>query len=160
MSKRAPEYGTWWGMVQRCTYPRHNRFALYGGRGIAVCDRWRYGDGERSGFECFFADMGPRPERHSIDRVDNDGNYEPGNCRWATASVQMRNRRPFKLTASQVAEIRALAGQLSQAKIARRFGIARATVGDILTERTWRKVEADLAFSAEATSAELTPAGG
>ena len=77
-TKRPPEYGSWWGMVQRCTYARHNRFHLYGGRGIKVCDRWRYGEDGKSGFECFIGDMGPRPEGLSIDRVDNDGNYSPG----------------------------------------------------------------------------------
>ena len=137
MTARAPEYGTWWGMVQRCTYPRHNRFHIYGGRGIMVCDRWRYGEDGKSGFECFMSDMGSRPEGCSIDRVDNNGNYELGNCRWATASTQMKNRRPFKLNASQAAEIRTLDGSMSHTEIALRFGVARQTVGDILTGRTF-----------------------
>lgn len=80
-------YNCWKGMIDRCTNPRDKRYADYGGRGISVCTRWRV-------FANFLADMGPRPAGHSIDRIDNDGNYEPGNCRWATAKQQRGNRRP------------------------------------------------------------------
>jgi hypothetical protein len=82
-------------MKERCLRPLHKSFARYGGRGIKVCDRWLNGEGGKSGFECFLVDMGLRPSmNHSIDRYpDNDGNYEPGNCRWATTAEQHWNQR-------------------------------------------------------------------
>jgi hypothetical protein len=82
------EYSIWAGMNDRCSNPNNNAWKYYGGRGIKVCDRWR------ASFEAFFADIGPRPtSKHSIDRINNDGNYEPGNVRWATATVQANNKR-------------------------------------------------------------------
>jgi len=73
-------------MGQRCTNPNHMAYQDYGGRGIVICRRWR-------SFENFLADMGERPEGMTLDRIDNDGNYEPGNCRWATPKVQRANQR-------------------------------------------------------------------
>lgn len=87
------EYIIWAGMIQRCQNPNHQSYALYGGRGISVCDRW-LGEG---GFENFLDDMGPAPSAaHQIDRFpNNDGDYEKSNCRWATIKQQARNRRPW-----------------------------------------------------------------
>jgi len=80
------EYRIWGAMIRRCECPRDTYFERYGGRGIRVCDRWR------RDYPAFLADMGRRPSlRHSLDRINNDGNYEPGNCRWATEIEQAKN---------------------------------------------------------------------
>lgn len=79
-------YDIWCGMRKRCSDSKSNKFHLYGGRGIRVCQRWNR-------FEEFFADMGECPPRMSIDRINSDGNYEPGNCRWATPKQQARNTK-------------------------------------------------------------------
>jgi len=102
-------------MRARCENEAHPNFTQYGGRGITVCERW-------ASFENFLADMGPRPSRnHSIDRIDNDGNYEPGNCRWATKLEQSSNRRTSRLFQ--------IAGEkLSLTEAARKYNINEATL--------------------------------
>lgn len=84
-----PEYRSWKAMLERCRNPNAPNFHLYGGRGIAVCDRWLGCEG----FVNFLADMGKRPKGQTIDRRDTDGDYTPDNCRWATAKTQAKNRR-------------------------------------------------------------------
>jgi len=84
-----PAHRSWTNMKQRCTNPKNRKYHLYGARGITVCERWM------NSFETFLADMGDRPEGKTLDRFpNNDGNYEPGNCRWATPSEQTANSRP------------------------------------------------------------------
>jgi len=83
---KTPEHRTWNGMIQRCTDPNSKSWHRYGGRGIKVCERWMRAFGN------FLLDMGMRPPNTSLDRINNDGNYEPDNCRWATNAVQNRNR--------------------------------------------------------------------
>lgn len=90
-------YNIWRTMIKRCHNPQDKDYAKYGGRGIKVCDRWRYS------LDNFVEDMNPRPSlKHSIDRINNDGNYEPNNCRWATILEQAYNKRMLKTNTTGV----------------------------------------------------------
>lgn len=122
---RPIEYRLWSSMITRCTNPKFKDWHLYGGRGITVCERWR-----RS-FAAFFVDVGARPsQHHSLDRwPDPDGNYEPGNVRWATGTEQCRNTaRNRRITFEGVT--------LPLVEWAERTGLRRETIADRLN-RGW-----------------------
>ena len=89
---RTPEYQAWKNMKKRCFNPNTKQYSDWGGRGITVCDRWK------NSFENFLADMKLKPTpKHSIDRIDNDGDYCPENCKWATNAEQQNNQRTNRL---------------------------------------------------------------
>jgi hypothetical protein len=115
---RSLEYKVWSEMIRRCHNHHDTSYANYGGRGIQVCDDWR-GAG---GFEAFIGHIGRRPSAsHAVDRIDNNGNYEPGNVRWATQTVQGRNTRKNRL-------ITAFGKTMTLAEWAERTGIKRETI--------------------------------
>ncbi len=128
------EYLCWWNMINRCANPQNPNFRNYGARGITVCKRWA------ESFEAFLIDMGRRPSpHHSIDRINNNGNYEPGNCRWATRSQQGHNTRNNKLTRAMVNEIKeCYANGQSQVSLAKRFGITQTCVSAVVRGRSWK----------------------
>lgn len=127
-------YITYASMLDRCHNPKSSRWTYYGERGIVVCERWR------TSFAEFLGDMGERPNGHTLDRVDVNGNYEPGNCRWATHAEQCRNRRSSKLTVDDATSIREMhaRGAGSYRDIAARFSVSRAMVAHIVQGRKWR----------------------
>ena len=125
---RSRAYNIWVHMRGRCENPNHHAFAYYGGRGITLCERW-------SVFENFYADMGEPPPRHTIERMDNDKGYEPGNCRWATRAEQSRNTsRNRRLTHAGVT--------LTVSQWAARVGINEQTIASRLDDSGWSVADA------------------
>ena len=99
-STHTPEFSTWTGIKSRCLYPSAKGYSNYGGRGITICDEWK------DSFEKFREDMGPRPSpKHSIDRIDVNGNYTKENCRWVTRETQARNTRIRKDNTSGIPRV-------------------------------------------------------
>jgi hypothetical protein len=126
----SPEYQSWRSMIGRCENPNATGYKNYGGRGITICDSWR------KSFERFFQDMGERPSMEcQIDRIDNDGNYEPSNCRWATVKQQANNRR--KKTLNLVIEFKGESKTLPE--WAELLGVKVGT----LYARRWRGLPVD-----------------
>ncbi len=127
--KSTPEYVAWSGMKRRCHDKNGNFYHRYGGRGISVCKSWG------KSFSRFLMDMGPRPTGKSLDRIDNDAGYRPGNCRWATLSEQQRNRSSTVLTRKQIRYIRRYykphSLRFGGHALARRFSVSRCTVKSI-----------------------------
>jgi hypothetical protein len=144
-------------MVHRCTNPSSADWLRYGGRGISVCDRWRR-------FENFLADMGPCPDDLQLDRINNDGGYEPGNCRWTTWEQQMLNRRAnngprhpnAKLTSDDVFAIR-LMGRYgaTHRSLATAFGVSHANIGYVVRRRAWPELNGDPRSLSRRDSPEL-----
>ena len=127
-----PTWTSWQAMRSRCRYPDRDTEAKHINRGIAVCDRWL-------SFDDFLADMGERPDGTTLDRIDNDGDYEPGNCRWATPTEQARNRRNARLNFHSAVEVALarLKGETCRS-IAERFGISESLPREIVNGRTWK----------------------
>lgn len=136
-----PTYYSWRAMLKRCNNEKHVAYKNYGGRGITVCHRWQ------DSFVSFLTDMGERPSlQFSIDRIDSDGNYEPGNCRWATSDSQSRNRRNnVRLTLNGVT--------MTAAEWARKVGICQTSLqkrlkkGWPVEEALTRPYQKGIAFS-------------
>lgn len=130
--KYSPTYHSWQSMLARCRYPNRDVDNKHGNRGIVVCARWQ-------SFTAFLEDMGERPSGTTIERVDNDGGYDPENCIWATPIQQARNRRNMRLSYEQALSIarRMLTGEKAAA-LALEFGISESLPREIHKGRTWK----------------------
>ena len=131
--RKTKTFGVWWQMIQRCRNPNHQAWSRYGGRGIVVCERWKE-------FANFLEDMGEAPEGLTLERRNNDGGYEPGNCRWATRRDQQRNRRSSKLAFEDVVFIwiEITENGAGNDHMAKKFGCSERLIDSIRRRRTWQ----------------------
>jgi len=137
---KTSEYNVWQNMKKRCYSESDNRFDRYGGRGIKVCDSWE------NSFLNFITDMGPKPfEGAEIDRIDNDGNYEPSNCRWVSRTQNIRNCSMTKIDYQIALDIREefSTGKYTQKEIGERYGIKQANVHRIIANEIWKVGDCD-----------------
>ena len=130
-----PEYQIWKGMIQRCFNTKNKKYHRYGGRGITVCDRWK------NSFLDFYKDMGDKPtNKQQIDRIDNDGNYEPSNCEWVTPLRNKRKTRRIKLSMEIAREIRKdrLKNGMKRKDLSDKYHITISQIDKILYNKIWK----------------------
>lgn len=131
--KGTPTHISWQGLRNRCNNPNNPKFPRYGGRGITVCERW-------NSFENFLSDMGERPKGMTIERKDNNGNYEPGNCIWATPTQQGRNHSTTKLNMNLAREIRRMRASGKKIRvISERLEVPMHSVSNVIYGRSWNE---------------------
>jgi len=137
-ANKSPTYRSWKEMRQRCLNPKSDKWKWYGGRGIKICDQW-------SSYMIFLADMGERPLGMTIDRIDNNGNYEPTNCMWATQLDQTRKQEKNVLTEEIASQLRVDReyGMTYQA-LSEKYGISKATAHRCVAGKTWAIVKRHL----------------
>lgn len=124
-------HNSWKAMLRRCSDPNMQFWEHYGGRGITVCERWKV-------FNNFFADMGLRPQGMTIERVDNNGNYEPSNCKWGTDAEQARNSRNAKLNSEAVKVLRFMVKKgINKTLLRRLFNISQPTMYKAVNGKSW-----------------------
>ena len=128
------EYGVWANMKDRCHNPNNGSYDRYGGRGISVCEQWM------NSFSIFYKDMGPKPFKTAqIDRIDNNGNYEPHNCRWVTPLSNSRNSSATKLTIEKAGLIRSeyKTGTTTEKELSIKYNVHIMTISDIVRNKQW-----------------------
>ena len=130
-------YTAWQSMLKRCDNPKNKNYKDYGGRGIKVCDRWLHS------FENFLSDIGKAPNGLTLDRKNNNGNYEPNNCRWVAMTEQNQNSRWAKLTPAIVRIMRYLANdpQFTMSDLAYAFNVSISCVEKAISRKTWANID-------------------
>jgi hypothetical protein len=134
LSRNTSECWAWRSAKCRCSCPTHKQYSDYGGRGITMCEEWQ------DNYEAFYEYMGPKPGKEwTLDRIDVNGNYEPGNVRWATHEQQQQNKRANRFTPETVREIRE--SPLSRKELKHKYDVGATTIAKILTRVTWKNVK-------------------